>query len=93
MTNDLWKIVLAKDSVCQTSNHRRIQRFLAKYEIDFVQLECLMMGLVPGVQPYVVVTDRSGTSGRSPFIVRPRDIAHGGNSGRLALLAECRRLS
>jgi len=59
-TTDLWALAVAlKGSVQTASNHRRIQRFLAEYDVDFAMLGRLLAYLVPESPPYEVVVDRT----------------------------------
>lgn len=79
-TTDLWKIALAlKAGVRQKSNYRRIQRFLAEYEIDFTALGRLLLHLLPQSPPYVVVIDRTEWHvGQTPVNVLTVGIGHDG---------------
>jgi hypothetical protein len=59
-TCNLRRLSLAlKDDVKPASSYRRIQRFLASYDADFVALGKLMVHLLPQKPPYVVVVDRT----------------------------------
>ena len=59
-TTNLWKVALAlKAGPKQASNYRRIQRFLAEYEVDFEMLGDLLLHLIPQSPPYEVVIDRT----------------------------------
>ena len=59
-TTDLWALaVILKGNVQDASNHRRIQRFLAEYDLDFAMLGRLIAYLVPESPPYEVVVDRT----------------------------------
>ena len=99
-TSDLWKIALAlKAGVHPQSNYRRIQRFLAGYEVDFARLGRLLVHLVPQDPPYVVVIDRTEWHfGQTPVNVLTVGIARwhrprgNDDSGRVARLAEGRRI-
>lgn len=79
-TTDLWKIALAlKAGVRQKSNYRRIQRFLAGYEVDFSALGRLMVHLLPQDPPYVVAIDRTEWHfGQKPVNVLTVGVAHDG---------------
>jgi hypothetical protein len=57
-TTDLWRIATAlKAGVQPASNHRRIQRFLAGYDLDMVALGRLLMHLVQTSPPYLITTE------------------------------------
>jgi hypothetical protein len=59
-TTDLWALAVAlKGGVEPASNHRRIQRFLSEYNVDFAMLGGLIAHLVPESPPYEVVVDRT----------------------------------
>jgi hypothetical protein len=79
-TTDLWKIALAlKAGVRQKSNYRRIQRFLAEYDVDFTALGRLLVHLLPQSPPYVVVIDRTEWHfGQTPVNVLAVGIGHDG---------------
>ena len=54
-TTDLWRIATSlKAGVQPASNHRRIQRFLAGYDLDMVALGRLLMHLVQTSPPYLI---------------------------------------
>ena len=58
-TTDLWRIAASlKASVQTASNHRRIQRFLASYDLDAVQLGRLLVHLAQVSPPYLITVDR-----------------------------------
>jgi len=59
-TTDLWDLAVAlKGNVKDASNHRRIQRFLSDYDVDFAMLGRLIAHLVPESPLYEVVVDRT----------------------------------
>lgn len=77
-TADLWQIAVSlKAGVQHESSHRRIQRFLSGYEVDFPMLGCLLMRLIPETPPYKVVVDRTEWEfGSTPVNVLVVGIAH-----------------
>lgn len=77
-TTDLWQLALAlKAGVEQESNHRRIQRFLSDYEMDFPMLGRLLVHVLPETPPYKVVVDRTEWYfGEAPVNVLTMGIAH-----------------
>jgi len=77
-TTDLWALaVVLKGSVRAESNHRRIQRFLSEYDIDFAMLGRLIAHLVPESPPYEVVIDRTEWEfGNTPVNILTIGIAH-----------------
>jgi hypothetical protein len=79
-TTDLWKIALAlKAGVRKKWNYRRIQRFLAEYEVDFTALGRLLLHLLPQSPPYVVVIDRTEWHfGQTPVNVLTVGVGHDG---------------
>lgn len=59
-TANLWKIAVSlKAGVQDESNHRRIQRFLSGYDLDFTALGSLLVKLLPQTPPYLAVVDRT----------------------------------
>jgi hypothetical protein len=77
-TTDLWALAVAlKGSVKSASNYRRIQRFLAEYDVDFAMLGRLLAYLVPESPPYEVVVDRTEWEfGDTPVNILTVGIAH-----------------
>lgn len=77
-TTDLGALAVAlKGSVQTASNHRRIQRFLAEYDIDFAMLGRFVAHLVPESPPYEVVVDRTEWEfGDTPVNILTVGIAH-----------------
>ena len=77
-TTDLWDLaVVLKGNVKDASNHRRIQRFLAEYDLDFAMLGRLLAYLIPESPPYEVVVDRTEWEfGETPVNVLTVGIAH-----------------
>lgn len=77
-TTDLWALAVAlKGSVKNASNYRRIQRFLAEYDVDFAMLGRLLAYLVPESPPYEVVVDRTEWEfGDTPVNILTVGIAH-----------------
>jgi hypothetical protein len=71
---------LGSEDQCRwKSNYRRIQRFLAKYEVDFTALGRLFVHLLPQSPPYVVVIDRTEWHfGQTPINVLTVGIGHDG---------------
>lgn len=79
-TTNLWRIALAlKAGIQVKSNHRRIQRFLAGYDVDFAMLGRLLLHLLPEQPPYVAVIDRTEWHfGQTPVNILTVGIAHKG---------------
>lgn len=79
-TANLWKIAVAlKAGVQIRSNYRRIQRFLAGYDVDFAELGRLLVKLLPESEPHVVVIDRTEWHfGSTPVNILAVGIAHRG---------------
>ena len=77
-SGDLWKIALAlKAGVEPESNHRRIQRFLSEYDVDFTMLGRLLVHLLPQDPPFEVVVDRTEWEfGETPVNVLVMGIVH-----------------
>ena len=77
-TTDLWALAVAlKGSVQTASSHRRIQRFLSDYDVDFAMLGRLIAHLVPESPPYEVVVDRTEWEvGDTPVNILTVGIAH-----------------
>lgn len=79
-TTNLWELaVVLKAGVKETSNYRRIRRFLSDYEVDFVALGQFLVRLLPQSPPYTVVLDRTEWHfGSAPVNVLVVGIAHKG---------------
>lgn len=79
-TANLWKIAVSlKAGVQDESNHRRIQRFLSDYDLDFTALGSLLVKLLPQAPPYVAVVDRTEWHfGETPVNILMVGIAHRG---------------
>lgn len=79
-TANLWKIAVSlKAGVQDESNHRRIQRFLSGYDLDFTALGSLLVKLLPQTPPYLAVVDRTEWHfGETPVNVLVVGIAHRG---------------
>lgn len=77
-TTDLWTVALAlKANVKRESNHRRIQRFLAEYEVDFTDLGRFLLDLLPQDPPFEVVVDRTEWEfGETPVNILVMGIVH-----------------
>lgn len=77
-TTDLWALAVAlKGGVEPASNHRRIQRFLSEYNVDFAMFGRLLAHLVPESPPYEVVVDRTEWEfGDTPVNILTVGIAH-----------------
>ena len=59
-TTDLWRIAASLKAGVQTaSNHRRIQRFLAGYDLDSVQLGRLLVHLAQVSPPDLSTVNRT----------------------------------
>ena len=79
-TTNLRRIAVAlKAEVKETSNYRRIRRFLAGYDLDYAALSTLLIRLLPQKPPYVLVLDRTEWHfGQTPVNVLMIGIAHRG---------------
>lgn len=76
-TVNLTEVALALNPGAKTaSNYRRIQRFLAAFEVDFEAMARLMLALVPVKSDLVVTIDRTNWHfGRAPINVLMLGIA------------------
>ena len=81
-TTDLWRIAASLKAGVQTaSNHRRIQRFLASYDLDAVQLGRLLVHLARVSPPYLITVDRTEWHvGSEPVNVLAAGISLGGEA-------------
>ncbi len=79
-TANLWKIAVSlKAGVQDESNHRRIQRFLSGYDLEFAALGSLLVKLLLQTPPYLAVVDRTEWHfGEPPVNVLVVGIAHRG---------------
>ena len=79
-TTNLRRIAVSlKAGVKESSNYRRIRRFLAGYDLDYAALSTLLIRPVPQEPPYVLVLDRTEWHfGQTPVNVLMIGIAHRG---------------
>jgi len=79
-TTNLRRIAVSlKAGVKESSNYRRIRRFLAGYDLDYAALSTLLIRLLPQEPPYVLVLDRTEWHfGQTPVNVLMIGIAHRG---------------
>ncbi len=79
-TVNLTEVALALNpKALKESNYRRIQRFLAGFELDFALIARLMLALVPQQTAFIVTIDRTNWQfGRTPINVFMIGIAYRG---------------